>query len=188
YHVEYAYSCMGYEIPAAFGAKLALGDGHEVVAIVGDGTYQMLPQEIATIVSEGVKVIIVLLQNHGFASIGGLSESRGSQRFGTQYRMRSRTSGRLDGENVPFDLAANAASWGADVLRCATIADFRANYATAAASDHTTVLYIETDLYGPNPPGSAWWDVPVSQVSDLESTQTAYAEYVREKTAQRHYL
>ena len=94
----------------------------------------------------------------------------------------------MDGEHVPFDLAANAASWGADVLRCATIADFRANYAAAAASDHTTVLYIETDLYGPNPPGSAWWDVPVSQVSDLQSTQTAYTEYVREQAAQRHYL
>ncbi len=188
YHVEYAYSCMGYEIPAALGAKLALGDAHEVVAIVGDGTFQMMPQEIATIVSEGLKVIFVLLQNHGFASIGGLSESRGSQRFGTQYRMRNRASGRLDGAYVPFDLAANAASWGADVLRCSTIEDFRANFAKAVASDHTTALYIETDLMGPNPPGSAWWDVPVSQVSDLASTQAAYADYAREKTAQRHYL
>jgi len=188
YHVEYAYSCMGYEIPAALGAKLALGEDHEVVAIVGDGTYQMLHQEIATIVSEGLKVILVLLQNHGFASIGGLSESRGSQRFGTQYRMRNRASGRLDGDYVPFDLAANVASWGADVLRCSTIEDFRANYAKAVASDRTTALYIETDLMGPNPPGSAWWDVPVSQVSELTSTQTAYAEYTREKTAQRHYL
>ena len=119
YHVEYAFSCMGYEIPASLGVKLAVGDEHQVVAIVGDGTYQMLPMEIATIVSEGVKVIIVLLQNHGFASIGALSESRGSQRFGTKYRMRQSSTGRLDGEEVPFDLAANAASWGADVLRCA---------------------------------------------------------------------
>ena len=119
YHVEYAFSCMGYEIPASLGVKLAVGDEQQVVAIVGDGTYQMLPMEIATIVSEGVKVIIVLLQNHGFASIGALSESRGSQRFGTKYRMRQSSTGRLDGEEVPFDLAANAASWGADVLRCA---------------------------------------------------------------------
>ena len=155
--------------------KLAVGDEHEVVAIVGDGTYQMLPMEIATIVSEGVKVIIVLLQNHGFASIGALSESRGSQRFGTKYRMRQTSTGRLDGEEVPFDLAANAASWGADVLRCGSMARVpRELRRRAAASDRTTVLYIETDLLGPNPPGSAWWDVPVSQVSALESTQQAY--------------
>ena len=133
--------------------KLAVGDEQEVVAIVGDGTYQMLPMEIATIVSEGVKVIIVLLQNHGFASIGALSESRGSQRFGTKYRMRQSSTGRLDGEEVPFDLAANAASWGADVLRCGSMAEFRENYGVAAASDRTTVLYIETDLLGPEPAG-----------------------------------
>ena len=187
YHLEYAYSCMGYEIPAAMGVKLAVGDDHQVVAIVGDGTYQMLPMEIATIVQEGIKVILVLLQNHGFASIGALSESRGSQRFGTRYKVRS-TTGRLDGEDVPFDLAANAASWGADVLKCHGMAEFRANYVKAAASDRTTVLYIETDLFGPNPPGSAWWDVPVSQVSELESTQKAYGEYAAEKVAQRHYL
>ena len=185
YHVEYAFSCMGYEIPASLGVKMAVGDEHEVVAIVGDGTYQMLPMEIATIVSEGVKVIIVLLQNHGFASIGALSESRGSQRFGTKYRMRQSSTGRLDGEKVPFDLAANAASWGADVLRCGSIAEFRDNYGRAAASDRTTVLYIETDLMGPNPPGSAWWDVPVSQVSALESTQQAYAEHVEHQRGQR---
>lgn len=192
YHVEYAYSCMGYEIPAAMGTKMALEDhGHvdrQVVAIVGDGTYQMMPMEIATMVAEGLKVIIVLLQNHGYASIGALSESRGSQRFGTKYRMRSRDTGRLDGENVPFDLAANAASWGADVLTCDGIAAFRENYEKAAASDRLTVLYIETDLTGPNPPATAWWDVPVSQVSELESTRTAFEEYTAEKAGQRQYL
>jgi 3D-(3,5/4)-trihydroxycyclohexane-1,2-dione acylhydrolase (decyclizing) len=188
YHVEYAYSTMGYEIPAALGVKMAVGAAHEVVSIVGDGSYQMLPMELATIVSEGIKVIFVLLDNHGFASIGALSESRGSQRFGTAYRMRNPGTGRLDGERVPFDLAANAASWGADVLRCGSIAEFRENYAKAVAADRTTVLYIETDLYGPNPPGTAWWDVPVSQVSELESTQQAYREHLENKQTQRHYL
>jgi 3D-(3,5/4)-trihydroxycyclohexane-1,2-dione acylhydrolase (decyclizing) len=178
---------LGYEIPAAMGVKLAVGPDREVISIVGDGTYQMLPMELATIVQEGIKVIFVLLQNHGFASIGALSESRGSQRFGTQYRQRS-ASGRLDGEPVPFDLATNAASWGADVLRCDGIAEFRANYAKAVASPHTTVLYIETDLLGPNPPGTAWWDVPVAQVSELDSTRAAYAEYVAAKQQQRRYL
>ncbi|WP_226346819.1 3D-(3,5/4)-trihydroxycyclohexane-1,2-dione acylhydrolase (decyclizing) [Agilicoccus flavus] len=188
YHLEYAFSCMGYEIPAAMGVRMAKGEEGQVVAIVGDGTYQMLPMELATIVAENLKVIVVLLQNHGYASIGALSESRGSQRFGTRYRMRNAATGRLDGEEVPFDLAANAASWGADVLRCDGIAAFRENYAVAAASDRPTVLYIETDLYGPNPPGSAWWDVPVSAVSDLDSTRQASKEYEEEKAAQRPYL
>ncbi|MDO5697310.1 MAG: 3D-(3,5/4)-trihydroxycyclohexane-1,2-dione acylhydrolase (decyclizing) [Dermatophilus congolensis] len=188
YHVEYAYSTMGYEIPAALGVRMAKGEEGQVIAIVGDGTYQMLPMELATIVSERLKVIVVLLQNHGFASIGALSESRGSQRFGTRYRMRNSATGRLDGETVPFDLAANAASWGAEVLRCDGIAEFRENYAKAAASDRTTVLYIETDLTGPNPPGTAWWDVPVSQVSELPSTRTAFEEYQAGRAGQRHYL
>ncbi|MBW3085262.1 3D-(3,5/4)-trihydroxycyclohexane-1,2-dione hydrolase [Austwickia sp. TVS 96-490-7B] len=192
YHLEYAFSCMGYEIPAAIGVRMALDDaGHQdrtVVAIVGDGTYQMLPAEIATMVQEGLKVVLVLLQNHGFASIGALSESRGSQRFGTRYRRRDGGSGRLDGSDVPFDLAKNAESWGATVLRCEGVAQFRDNFVQAVAADGPTVLYIETDLYGPNPPGCAWWDVPVAQVSELESTQTAYDDYVVEKRAQRHYL
>ena len=187
YHLEYGYSCMGYEIPAAMGAKMAAPDS-EVVAIVGDGTYQMLPQEIATIVSENLKVIIVLLQNHGFASIGGLSESRGSQRFGTNYRMRNDQSDRLDGGYVPLDLAANARSFGADVLEVHTIEEFRDAYRAAAASTRTTLIYIETDLYGPNPPASAWWDVPVSQTARLGSTRQAYAEYLDHKKDQRHHL
>jgi 3D-(3,5/4)-trihydroxycyclohexane-1,2-dione acylhydrolase (decyclizing) len=189
YHVEYAYSCMGYEIPAALGVRLAVDADQEVVAIVGDGTYQMAPMELATLVSEGLKVIVVLLQNHGFASIGALSESRGSQRFGTAYRMREGgRGGRLDGAEVPFDLATNAASWGADVLRCNGIGEFRANWAKAVAAERTTVLYIETDRLGPNPPGSAWWDVPVAQVSTLSSTQRAHAEYDEGRRSQRPYL
>jgi len=187
YHLEYGYSCMGYEIPAAMGAKMAAPDS-EVVAIVGDGSYQMLPQEIATIVSENLKVIIVLLQNHGFASIGGLSESLGSQRFGTSYRMRDGESDRLDGGYVPLDLAANARSMGADVLEVATIEEFRDAYRKAAVSTRTTLIHIETDLYGPNPPASAWWDVPVSQSARLESTRQAHSEYLEHKKDQRHHL
>ncbi len=188
YHVEYAFSCMGYEIPASLGVRMASGDDQQVVAIVGDGTYQMLPMEIATIVSEGLKVVFVLLDNAGYASIGALSESRGSQRFGTKYRMRNAETGRLDGGDVPFDLAANAASWGADVLVADGIEDFKDKFTQALKAEKTTAVYIRTNLYGPNPPGTAWWDVPVSQVSDLESTQKAYTEYEAEKADQRFYL
>ncbi|ACQ78989.1 thiamine pyrophosphate protein central region [Beutenbergia cavernae DSM 12333] len=187
YHLEYGYSCMGYEIPAALGVKLAAPE-REVVAVVGDGGYQMLPTELTTIVSEGLKVVLVVLQNHGFASIGALSESVGSQRFGTRYRMRDEASGALDGGEVPFDVAANAASLGARVVVADGIGEFRSAFSDAAAGDVTTVIVIETDLTGPNPPSSAWWDVPVSEVSTLESTRAAYSEYVRSRAAQRPYL
>ncbi|MEV7866537.1 3D-(3,5/4)-trihydroxycyclohexane-1,2-dione acylhydrolase (decyclizing) [Streptomyces sp. NPDC088124] len=187
YHVEYAYSCMGYEVAAGLGAKMA-DPSREVVVLVGDGSYLMMAQEIVTLVSERIKVIIVIVQNHGFASIGALSESLGSQRFGTRYRYRDRASGQLDGEVLPVDLAANAASLGADVLSATTAEEFGRAMAKARDSDRTTVVHVETDLYGPNPPGSAWWDVPVSEVSELESTRRAYGTYRDAKRSQRHYL
>lgn len=186
YHVEYAFSCMGYEIPAALGVKMAHPDS-EVVAIVGDGTYQMLPGELATIVQQREKVIFVLLQNHGFASIGALSESKGSQRFGTKFRMHDED-GRATDELLPVDIAANARSWGIDVLEVHTIDEFKDAYAKAAASDKATMIHIETDLMGPNPPGTSWWDVPVAPVSRLESTQRAYEEYAEAVKAQRRFF
>ncbi|MEW2299752.1 3D-(3,5/4)-trihydroxycyclohexane-1,2-dione acylhydrolase (decyclizing) [Streptomyces sp. NPDC006655] len=187
YHVEYAYSCMGYEVAAGVGAKMA-DPSREVVVLVGDGSYLMMAQEIVTMVSEGLKVIVVLVQNHGFASIGALSESLGSQRFGTKYRYRDPGSGRLDGEVLPVDLAANAASLGADVLHAGSVEEFRSAMEKAKAATRTTVVHVETDLYGPNPPGHAWWDVPVGQTSALDSTRAAHATYLDHKRAQRHYL
>lgn len=186
YHVEYAFSTMGYEIPASLGVKLALPDS-EVVAIVGDGTYQMLPMELATIVQEGVKVILVLLQNHGFASIGSLSESHGSQRFGTRYR-RGHAPHNQDGELLPVDIAANAESWGIKVLRVSSIDEFREAYRQAADDDQAVMIHIETDLTGPNPPSSGWWDVPIAEVSRIDSTRRAREWYDEQKRRQRHYL
>ncbi|HLV55655.1 MAG TPA: 3D-(3,5/4)-trihydroxycyclohexane-1,2-dione acylhydrolase (decyclizing) [Actinotalea caeni] len=187
YHLEYGYSCMGYEIPAAMGVKLARPDA-EVYALVGDGGYQMAPQELATLVSEGIKVIVVLVQNHGFASIGSLSESHGSERFGTAYRTRNPETGLLDGGPDPVDLAANAASLGADVLTPGGLDELRSALRKARENDRTTVVVVETDLTGPNPPGTAWWDVPVSEVSTLPATQRARADYERDRTNQRYYL
>ena len=188
YHVEYAFSCMGYEIPAALGCKLARPES-EVVSIVGDGTYQMLPMELATVVQENIKVIYVLLQNYGFCSIGALSESRGSQRFGTKYRQRGAGSHLEDAETVRgVDIAANAESWGLKVYRVSTIEEFKEAYARAHAGEEAAMIHIETDLYGPNPPSSSWWDVAVSGVSRLESTQRAYERYLEDRRPQRHYL
>ncbi|MFC4555719.1 3D-(3,5/4)-trihydroxycyclohexane-1,2-dione acylhydrolase (decyclizing) [Georgenia faecalis] len=187
YHLEYGFSCMGYEIPAAMGAKLAAPEA-EVVAIVGDGTYQMNPQEITTIVSEGLKVILVVLQNHGYASIGALSDSLGSQRFGTRFRMRQAATGQLDGGLVPFDIAANARSLGADVLVADGVDDFREAFLTARAATRTTVICVETDIDGPNPPSSAWWDVPVAEVATLDSTRQARETYDDARRDQRRFL
>ncbi|WP_405552462.1 3D-(3,5/4)-trihydroxycyclohexane-1,2-dione acylhydrolase (decyclizing) [Streptomyces canus] len=187
YHVEYAYSCMGYEVAAGLGVKMA-DPSREVVVLVGDGSYLMMAQEIVTMISEGLKVIVVLVQNHGFASIGALSESLGSQRFGTKYRYRDGDSGLLDGEVLPVDLAANASSLGADVLHATSVDEFRSAMEKAKAATRTTVVHVETDLYGPNPPGHGWWDVPVSQTSALDTTRTAYATYATRKQTQRHYL
>jgi 3D-(3,5/4)-trihydroxycyclohexane-1,2-dione acylhydrolase (decyclizing) len=187
YHVEYGYSCMGYEIAGGLGAKLAAPD-REVFVLVGDGSYLMMATEIVTAVAERIKLTIILVQNQGFASIGALSESVGSQRFGTRYRYRDPATGLLDGGVLPVDLAANAASLGADVLRTRTIEAFGKALAQARASDRTTVIYIETDPLAPVPSSESWWDVPVSEVSALTSTQRARAAYEAAKQDQRPYL
>jgi 3D-(3,5/4)-trihydroxycyclohexane-1,2-dione acylhydrolase (decyclizing) len=187
YHVEYGYSCMGYEIAGGLGVKLADPD-REVFVLVGDGSYLMMAQELVTAVAERIKLTVVLVQNQGFASIGALSESVGSQRFGTAYRYRDAASGLLEGGVLPVDLAANAASLGADVLRTATVEEFREALRTARDSPRTTVVYVETDPLAPVPGSESWWDVPVAEVAALESTRKARAEYEAAKRAQRSYL
>jgi 3D-(3,5/4)-trihydroxycyclohexane-1,2-dione acylhydrolase (decyclizing) len=187
YHVEYGYSTMGYEIAGGLGVKLA-DPSREVFVLVGDGSYLMLAQELVTAIQERVKLVVVLVQNHGFASIGALSESVGSQRFGTAYRYRSETSGALDGELLPVDLAANAASLGADVLRAATVTELDEALRAARAATRTTVVHVETDPLVPAPSSEAWWDVPVAEVSSLESTKTARDAYERARQSQRSYV
>ncbi len=186
YHVEYGYSCMGYEVAGGIGVRMASPD-RDVFVMVGDGSYLMMATELVTAVQEGVKVILVLVQNHGFASIGSLSESLGSQRFGTSYRYRD-DSGRLAGDKLPVDLAANAASLGAEVIKVSTAAEFTDAVKVAKANEHTTVIHVETDplIYAPD--SKSWWDVPVSQTSELESTQDAYETYAEWKKVQRPLL
>ncbi|MBC7632052.1 3D-(3,5/4)-trihydroxycyclohexane-1,2-dione acylhydrolase (decyclizing) [Aeromicrobium sp.] len=194
YHVEYGFSCMGYEIAGGLGVKMAALDqaasgedtDRDVFVMVGDGSYLMMNTELVTAVAEGVKIIVVLVQNHGFASIGALSESLGSQRFGTQYRYRTATG--LDGDHLPVDLAANAASLGADVISVTALDDFRAAVGKARQSTRTTVIHVETDPMITAPDSPAWWDVPVAEVSALTSTQDARTTYEAHKTRQRHHL
>ena len=188
YHVEYGYSCMGYEIAGGLGVAMAAPD-RDVFVLVGDGSYLMMAQELVTAVQEGVKLIVVLVQNHGFASIGALSESLGSQRFGTRYRYRDAGTGRLDGDVLPVDLAANAESLGVRVLRADGIADFRAKLAEAKAHAGGPVLvHVETDPLVPAPGSESWWDVPVAEVSAVDSTRQARKSYEASKAGQRPYL
>ncbi|MDX2558950.1 3D-(3,5/4)-trihydroxycyclohexane-1,2-dione acylhydrolase (decyclizing) [Streptomyces sp. TX20-6-3] len=189
YHVEYGYSCMGYEIPAAIGVALA-APGRPVWALVGDGTYLMNPTEIVTAVQEGLPIKLVILQNHGYASIGGLSEAVGAERFGTDYRHRDAFGG-FTGPPLPVDLGANAASLGMRVLRPHTVRDLREALAVARAATVPTCVYVETEtpdtVSGP-PPAQAWWDVPVAETSTRPSAVKAREEYDRHVTARRRHL
>ncbi len=188
YHVEYGYSCMGYEIAGGLGAAMACPD-RDVFVMVGDGSYLMMAQELVTAVQERVKLVVVLVQNHGFASIGALSDELGSQRFGTRYRYRDHGSGRLDGDVLPVDLAANAESLGVRVLRTGSIQDFRT--ALRAAKAHTggpVLVHVETDPLVPAPDSESWWDVPVAEVATLDSTRQARTTYEQHKADQRLHL
>jgi 3D-(3,5/4)-trihydroxycyclohexane-1,2-dione acylhydrolase (decyclizing) len=196
YHVEYGYSCMGYEIPGGMGVKLA-APAREVFVMIGDGSYLMLPGELATAVAEGIKLIVVLVDNHGYASIGALSRSLGSAGFGTHYRRREERQ-LLDAPNgggpaqpaeaLPVDLAANAESLGATVLRARTIEELREALEEARGASGPAVVHIEVDRYEGVPSYESWWDVPVAELSDDPQVQAARREYEEARKAQRQHL
>jgi 3D-(3,5/4)-trihydroxycyclohexane-1,2-dione acylhydrolase (decyclizing) len=187
YHMEYGYSCMGYEIPGAMGAKMA-DPSREVFVFLGDGTYLMAPSEIATSVQEGVKIIIVLVDNGGFASIGSLSRSLGQGGFGTQYRLRDAKSGQLDGAALKVDFAANARSLGAHAIKAGTLGELKQALEEAKAMDRTTVIVVETNASIGVPGYDSWWDVAVAEVSEVESVREARARYEEARKRERHYL
>jgi 3D-(3,5/4)-trihydroxycyclohexane-1,2-dione acylhydrolase (decyclizing) len=191
YHVEYGYSCMGYEIAGGLGVKLAAPE-REVYVMVGDGSYLMMPSEIVTAVQENAKLVIVLVDNRGYASIGALSRSLGTDGFGTLYRYRvddSLGTDSADSEaHLPVDLAANAESLGARVLRAGTIDELRAALATAREETRTTVIAIATDRHEGVPGYESWWDVPVAEVAETESVRAARAAYDEARAAGRAHL
>ena len=174
YQVEYGYSCMGYELPGGIGAKLAAPD-REVFVMLGDGSYLMSPGELATAVSEGTKLIVVLVENHGFASIGALSRSLGTNGFGTQ-------------SELAIDFVANATSLGARSVRARTIADLRAALDDAKASTETTVIVIETDPLVIVPSYESWWEVVPAEISEQEGVRKARQEWSANKKRQRTHI
>ena len=187
FHLEYGYSCMGYEIAGGLGCKMASPD-REIYVLVGDGSYLMMAQEIVTSIQEGYKLTIILINNNGYASINGLSNSVGVQGYGTKYRYRGNESGQLDGQNLPVDLAKNAESLGANVIPAESLDDFRLALEKAKLSDITTVVSINIE-FEPRVPGyESWWDVPVAEVSEVKTAQAAYREYEDQKVKERYFL
>ncbi len=184
FHLEYGYSTMGYEIAAGLGAKMAAPE-REIYVICGDGGYLMNNHEIVTSIQEGYRFTILLLNNNGYASIGGLSESIGSERFGTRYVYREEKSGQLAGEILPVDLAKNAESLGAVVIKATDAASLQAALASAKQQQRTTVIYIETHLHRTVKGYHAWWEVPVAEVSSSPLVQKAYKDYKENKKQQR---
>ena len=185
YHLEYGYSCMGYEIAGGLGVKMADPE-REVFVLVGDGSYMMMSQEIVTSIQEGYKLNIVVLDNHGFSSIGGLSRACGSGGFGTEYRYRR--NGGLEGELIKLDLAANAASLGAWAVQAKTRQDLVNALSEARRINRTSVVVIETDINERVPGFESWWDVPIAESSQLEAIQTARAAYAEAKRKERYFF
>ncbi|NGN68563.1 3D-(3,5/4)-trihydroxycyclohexane-1,2-dione acylhydrolase (decyclizing) [Streptomyces sp. A7024] len=186
YHVEYGYSCMGYEIPAAIGVQLAAPE-RPVWALVGDGTYLMLPGELVTAVQERLPIKVLLVDNAGYASIGGLSEQTGAEGFATQYRYRGGDG--YEGDPLPVDLATNAESLGLEVRRPQTYADLVDALGAARRSTGPVCVYVRTAPPDKHAPAAqAWWDVPVASVSERAAAQAAYAEYTRSAAERRRHL
>jgi 3D-(3,5/4)-trihydroxycyclohexane-1,2-dione acylhydrolase (decyclizing) len=189
YHMEYGFSCMGYEIAGALGAKMA-DPTREVYVLVGDGSYLMLAQEIVTSLQEGFKINIVLLDNHGFSSIGGLSRACGNEGMGTNYRYRrsDKDDGKYDGDVLPVDFAVNAASLGAWSARARTADELRAALTAAREQRRTSVVVIETS-YDQRVPGyESWWDVPIAEVSERDTVKAARRDYEEARKKERFFF
>ncbi|MEO8608379.1 MAG: 3D-(3,5/4)-trihydroxycyclohexane-1,2-dione acylhydrolase (decyclizing) [Chloroflexota bacterium] len=186
YHLEYGFSTMGYEIAGGLGVKLAAPE-REVYVMVGDASYLMMSSEIVTAVQEGVKLTIILVDNHGYASIGGLSKSVGSDGFGTKYRYRT-ASGQLDGDVLPVDYGANVASLGAHVIRANNRVELEDALHQAQQMTETVCIVVETDRRQRVDGYESWWDVAVAEVSNNPAVQEAREGYENERSKENYYL
>jgi 3D-(3,5/4)-trihydroxycyclohexane-1,2-dione acylhydrolase (decyclizing) len=185
YHMEYGYSCMGYEIAGGLGAKMAHPE-REVFVLVGDGSYLMMAQEIVTSIQEGMKLNIVLLDNHGFSSIGGLSRSCGNEGMGTNYRFRR--GAKYDGEDLPVDFVANAASLGAWAVRVRTREELAAAISASRKQPRTSVVVVETSYDDRVPGYESWWDVAIAEVSTSEAVKSARRKYEEARKKERVFF
>ncbi|MDZ7717206.1 MAG: 3D-(3,5/4)-trihydroxycyclohexane-1,2-dione acylhydrolase (decyclizing) [Balneolaceae bacterium] len=187
YHLEYGYSTMGYEIAGGLGVKMAKPD-KRVIVMVGDGSYQMLSSELITAIQEGIKITVVLLDNHGYGSIGSLSESVGSQGFGTNYRFRDEDSEQLEGEYLPLDFVKNAESYGVGVHTAKSYKQLDHALKKSFKAEKTQVIVVSVDKEQKVPGYNSWWDVPVAEVAETESAKKSRKEYEKERQRQRDYF
>jgi len=185
YHLEYGYSCMGYEIAGGLGVKMA-DPKREVYVLVGDGSYLMMAQEIVTSIQEGYKLQIILLDNHGFSSIGGLSRGCGNEGMGTNYRYRR--GAKYDGDFLPVDFVSNAASLGAWATRARTREELSAALAEGRRQPHTSVVVVETSYEQRVPGYEAWWDVAIAEVSERDSVKAARKNYEEARKKERIFF
>ena len=186
-HIEFGYSCMGYEIPAGIGVRMAQPDG-EVYVFIGDGTYLMNPTEIATSVQEDLKITVVISENHGFQSIWQLQDGRAGRDFGNEFRHRDTRTNRLSGEYVALDLAQNAASMGARAWHVQTPDALEEALAEARDTPRTCVIVAETEPHRYLPGSDVWWDIAPAEVSGDPVTQALRGAYEQERESlQRFY-
>ncbi len=185
YHMEYGNSCMGYEIAGGLGIKMA-DPARDVYVMVGDGSFLMMASEITTSIQEGYKLNIVVCDNHGFSSIGGLSKAVGSAGFGTDYRYRGK-SGQLDGECLPVDFVKLAEGLGALAVRATTREEVEQALAAMRGHGRTSVVVVEVDKEMRVPGYEAWWDVPVAAVSEMAAVREARAVYEKAVGRERRH-
>jgi 3D-(3,5/4)-trihydroxycyclohexane-1,2-dione acylhydrolase (decyclizing) len=187
YHLEYGFSCMGYEIAGGLGVRMAAPD-RDVFVMVGDGSYLMLHTEIVTSLQEGWKIIVVVVDNNGFQCIRGLQMASGSPSFGNELRYRDAQTGRLDGPFVPVDFAKNAESLGAIAIHADNEPEFRAALTKAKTADRTVVIHVPVQIDAQVPGFESWWDVPIAEVSNEPGVQKAHADYLRDRGRQKVFI
>ncbi len=187
-HLEFGFSCMGYEIPAGLGVRMAQPEG-EVYIMIGDGTYLMQPTELVTSKQEGLKITVLVMNNHGFQIIRRLQMGRVGVSFGNEFRARNDETNRLEGEYVAIDFAKNAASMGAKTWSVTDPAGLTQALAEARQETGTCVIVVEIEPHRYGPSSEVWWDVAPAEVTGIAETQTARKEYLenRAKLQRYHY-
>lgn len=178
--------CMGYELPAALGVRMAQPQG-EVYVFIGDGTYLMNPTELVTAMQENLKVTVVLSENHGFQSIRGLQLARAGESFGNEFRARNQSTGRLDGDYLKIDFVKNAQSMGAKTWHVGTVEALRDALQKAREETQTCVIVAEVEKHRLLPGSDVWWDFEVAETSHDPAVQKLRAQYENDRTAQRFY-
>ena len=187
YQVEYGYSTMGYEIAGGLGAKMAAPD-REVYVMVGDGSFLMMSSEITTAVQEGIKLVIVVVDNKGFSSVGRVSEQVGAEGFGCHYRLRG-PSGQYDGEEIKVDFVKICEGLGARALEVTTLAELRGALQDARRGTETVCIVVQTDWHERvRGYAASWWEMATPQVSTMPAVVAAREEFDRNKGRQRYLM